>query len=253
MALVDASLPAPSEVTIDKLLMKLRQRDDVSDAEEQALRSVAQPPQHVPARSVVIREGELLDRSTLLCEGLMGRFKDMRDGERQISELHISGDFLDLHSFTLKCIDHGIVALTDCVISWASHDALNRLTEDFPHLGRLLWMTTNLDAAIHRAWTVSLGRRDALSRTAHFFCELQVRFGVVGMAEEDGYALPLTQVDLSECLGLTAVHMNRVLRELRERKLVTFRGGRVTVHDSAGLRWVAEFTPNYLFLDKKPR
>ena len=253
MALVDAPARASSEVTIDKLLMKLRQRDDVSAAEEQALRSVAQPPQHVPARSVVIREGELLDRSTLLCEGLMGRFKDMRDGERQISELHISGDFLDLHSFTLKCIDHGIVALTDCVISWASHDALNRLTEDFPHLGRLLWMTTNLDAAIHRAWTVSLGRRDALSRTAHFFCELQVRFGVVGMAEEDGYALPLTQVDLSECLGLTAVHMNRVLRELRERKLVTFRGGRVTVHDPAGLRWVAEFTPNYLFLDKKPR
>ena len=253
MELADASVLAPSAVTIDKLLMKLRQRDDVSAAEEQALRSIAGPPQHVPARSVIIREGELLDQSTLLCEGLMGRFKDMRDGERQISELHVSGDFVDLHSFTLKSIDHGIVALTDCTIRWASHDALNRLTEEFPHLGRLLWMTTNLDAAIHRAWTVSLGRRDALSRTAHLFCELQVRLDVVGMAQEDGYALPITQVDLSECMGLTAVHMNRVLRELRERKLVTFRSGRVTIHDPGGLRWVAEFSPKYLFLDKKTR
>lgn len=238
---------------IDKLLMKLRKRDDVSADEERALLGLVEPPQHVDARKVVIRAGEPLHRSTLLCEGLMGRFKDMRDGERQISELHVPGDFLDLHSFTLKSIDHGIVALTDCTISWASHEALTRVTEEFPHLARLLWMTTNLDAAIHRAWTVSLGRRDALSRTAHLLCELQVRLAVVGMAEEDGYALPLTQVDLSECMGLTAVHMNRVLRDLRERKLVTFRGGRVQIHDLAGLQWVAEFTPNYLFLDKKPR
>lgn len=238
---------------IDKLLMKLRMRDDVSDEEEDALRAVVGPPQQVAAREVIIKAGEPLNRSTLLCEGLMGRFKDMRDGERQISELHVPGDFLDLHSFTLKSIDHGIIALTDCVIGWASHETLNRLTETFPHLARLLWMTTNLDAAIHRAWTVSLGRRDALSRTAHLFCELQVRLAVVGLAEEDGYTLPLTQVDLSECMGLTAVHMNRVLRDLRERKLVTFRGGRVQIHDLAGLQWVAEFTPNYLFLDKKPR
>lgn len=238
---------------IDKLLMKLRQRDDVSAQEEARLRAIVGQPQKVAARTVVIREAEPLNQSTLLCEGLMGRFKDMRSGERQISELHIAGDFLDLHSFTLKSIDHGIVALTDCVICWASHDALNQLTEELPHLARLLWMTTNLDAAIHRAWTVSLGRRDALSRSAHFFCEMQARLAVVGMADDDGYALPLTQVDLSECMGLSAVHMNRVLRDLREQKLVTFRSGRVTIHDLAGLRWVAEFTPRYLFLDKMPR
>ncbi|WP_235399212.1 Crp/Fnr family transcriptional regulator [Sphingomonas sp. SRS2] len=217
------------------------------------MRAVVEPPQRVPARTVLIREGEPLNRSTLLSEGLMGRFKDMRDGERQISQLHISGDFLDLHSFTLKSIDHGVVALTDCQTSWASHAALEELTAEHPHLGRLLWMTTNLDAAMHRAWEVSLGRRDGLSRTAHLLCELHVRLGVVGMAEEDGYPLPLIQVDLAECLGLTAVHMNRVLRELRERRLVTFRSGRVQIHDLAGLRWAAEFTPGYLFLDKKPR
>lgn len=233
--------------------MKLRQRDDVSAEEEKALRAIIQPPQHIGARRVVIREGEPLNRSTLLCEGLMGRFKDMRDGERQISELHVPGDFLDLHSFTLKRIDHGIVTLTDCVMCVASHEALNSLTEDFPHLGRLLWMTTNLDAAIHRALTVSLGRRDSVSRTAHLLCELHVRLGVVGMAEEGEYPLPLTQTDLAECMGLSAVHMNRVLRDLRERKLATFRRGRVHIHDLAALRWLAEFTPEYLFLEKKPR
>lgn len=240
-------------MTIDKLLMKLRRRDDVSAEEEKRLRQLVEPPQQVAAGTIIIREAEPLSRSTLLCEGLMGRFKDMRDGERQISELHVPGDFLDLHSFTLKSIDHGIIALTDCVFCWAPHAALERVTEELPHLSRLLWMSTNLDAAIHRAWTVSLGRRDALSRTAHFFCELQLRLAVVGMADDGGYALSLTQVDLSECMGLSAVHMNRVLRELRERNLVTFKSGQVRIHDLASLQWTAEFTPGYLFLDKKPR
>nr|WP_232307220.1 Crp/Fnr family transcriptional regulator [Sphingomonas sp. Y57] len=237
----------------DRLLMKLRQRDDIDAAEEAALRSVIEPPQSYPARRVIIEEGEPLDRSALLVEGLLARVKDMRDGQQQISELHVPGDFADLHSFTLKRLDHGILALTACRIGWVSHEALALVVERFPHLGRLLWFSTNLDAAIHRAWTVSLGRRDATTRLAHLLCELQVRLEIVGLADMTGYPLALTQSDLANCLGLTSVHVNRVLRDLRERGLVTFRGGHVTIADPVGLCDFAEFSPDYLFIEKRPR
>ena len=237
----------------DRLLMKLRQRDDVDAEEEAALRSIIGPPQPYPARRMVIEEGEPLERSALLVEGLLARFKDMRDGQQQISELHVAGDFADLHSFTLKRLDHGILTLTACRIAWVGHDALTGVVGRFPHLGRLLWFSTNLDAAIHRAWTVSLGRRDAAARLAHLLCELQVRLEIVGLADPTGYPLALTQNDLANCLGLTAVHVNRVLRELRERGLVTFRGGHVTIADRAGLCHLAEFSPDYLFIEKRPR
>lgn len=248
----DQDAAAEATPWVDKLLMKLRQRDDIPAEEEEALRSIVEPPKAYSARKVLIEEGVPLERSALLVDGLIGRFKDMRDGQQQISELHVVGDFADLHSFTLKRLDHGILALTDCKISWVQHAALRLVIDQFPHLGRMLWFSTNLDAAIHRAWTVSLGRRDAVERLAHLLCELQVRLEVVGLADPTGYPLALTQNDLANCLGLTAVHVNRVLRELRERGLATFRGGHVTIADPAGLRDLAEFSPDYLFLEKRP-
>lgn len=245
--------PLDSAVAIDKLLMKLRLRDDVGAEEERALRAVVAPPVTIAARSVVVREGEPLERSALLVRGMLGRCKDMRDGQRQITEVHIPGDFADLHSFTLKRLDQTVVALSECAVSWVSHAALRKITDTLPHLGRLLWLSTNLDAALHRAWTVSLGQRDAQERLAHLLCELQVRLSIVGMADEGGYALPLTQIDLAECMGLTPVHVNRVLRQLRESGLVTVRGGRVSIGDLDGLRTLAEFSTDYLFLEKRAR
>jgi CRP-like cAMP-binding protein len=111
---------------------------------------------------------------------------------------------------------------------------------------------TNLDAAIHREWVLSLGRRSALSRVAHLLCELQVRLGIVGLADESGYALDLTQTDLAECLGLTPVHVNRTLKALLERGLVEFRAGRVAIGDAEALRRVAEFDESYLYLERRP-
>lgn len=251
--MVAVTLEAPASLGVDRLLLKLRQRDEVSDREEQALRAIFGPPVPVPARTVLVREGVLLDRSALVVDGVMSRSKDMRDGQRQITELHVPGDFPDLHAFTLKRLDQDIITLSDCLVSWVPHEALRAITDDLPHLGRLLWLTTNLDAALHRALTVSLGRRNALERMAHLLCELQLRLGLVGMADEQGYALPITQVDLAECLGLTSVHVNRVLRELREQGLVTFRSGMVSIGDLGRLRDLAEFSPEYLFLEKLPR
>ena len=238
---------------IESHLLKLRARDEVSAEEERAIRSVVSEVKEVPPDRPIVHAGDELRHSILLLEGFLCRYKDLRDGSRQISELHVSGDFADLHGFTLKRLDHGIMPLTRCRIALAPHERLEAITREHPHLARLWWFTTNMDAAIHREWVLSLGRRNALARTAHLFCELGVRLGVVGRAEESGYALPLTQTDLAECLGLTPVHVNRVLKELREQGLVEFRRGRVSIPNRAGLERVAEFDPAYLYLERRPR
>lgn len=238
---------------IDKHLMKLRTRDDISAEEEQAIRDAISAPIDFPADITVIRAGKILENSTLLISGIMCRYKDLSQGQRQITELHVAGDFVDLHSFTLKFLDHSILTLTPCRVVQVPHEKLREITERHPHLTRVYWFATSLDAAIHREWEVSLGRRTAIQRTAHLFCELQVRLGIVGLTDAHSYTLPIIQSTLAECLGLTPVHVNRVLRDLRERGLVEFRSGRVTIRDLAGLRAVAEFDPAYLYLDKRRR
>lgn len=237
---------------IERHLLKLRARSQVSAEEENAIRETIAEIRSYPADQTVIRAGERLHSSMLLLDGLMCRYKDLSEGQRQITELHVAGDFADLHSFTLKRLDHNVMTLTPCQIGIVPHINLQRITEQFPHLTRLYWFTTNMDAAIHREWEVSLGRRTAASRIAALFCELRVRLGVVGMTDGDSYQLRLTQTDLAECVGLTSIHVNRTLKELRERSLVEFRSGRVRILDWEGLTEVAEFDPAYLYLDPIP-
>jgi CRP-like cAMP-binding protein len=238
---------------IEAFLMKLRARDEISQAEEQALRNAVAETKEVAADKVFIHAGEELSTSTLLLDGLMCRYKDLASGQRQITEVHVNGDFADLHSFTLKRLDHSVLSLTPCRIAVFPHEQLTRITEEFPHLTRMLWFSTNLDAAIHREWELSLGRRSAFARVAHFFCELRVRLGIIGLADDSGYDLRLTQTDIAECLGLTSVHVNRTLKDLRERDLVEFRNWRVEIKDRAGLERAAEFNPEYLYLERRQR
>jgi CRP-like cAMP-binding protein len=238
---------------IERHLMKIRARDRLDQVEEEAIRGAVSEYRDYRADLTFIEPHQELQHSTLLLDGLMCRYKDLKNGQRQVTELHVAGDFADLHSFTLKRLDHSIMTLTPCRVAIMPHDNLRRITEELPHLTRLYWFGTNLDAAIHREWEVSLGRRSAISRVAHLFCELEVRLGLVGLTEGDSYALSLTQTDLAECLGLTSVHVNRTLKELRERGLMEFRSGRVVIHELEGLRRTAEFDPAYLYLERRPR
>jgi len=236
---------------IDKLLMKMRARDEIGADEERALRDAASDVVDYPADKTVIPAGKENVFSTLLLDGLMARYKDLSQGQRQITELHVPGDFVDLHSFSLKRLDHSVMTLTPCRILKFPHDRLAAITERFPHLTRVLWFLTNLDACIHREWAVSLGRRNAISRLAHLFCELHARLEVVGLVDGGRYALPITQAEVAECMGLTSVHVNRVLKELREAGLLDFKSGKVTIHDLPALARIAEFTPAYLYLDRR--
>lgn len=238
---------------IDRHLMKLRARDEVTEQEEQAIRAAVSETRQYPADHVFIRSGQEQNVSTLVLSGVMCRYKDLRDGRRQIMELHIAGDFADLHSFTLKRLDHNVMTLTPCEVAIVPHERLQEITEQHPHLTRIYWFSTNLDAAIHREWVVSLGIRSALARLAGLFCELHIRLGLVGLTDGDSYELPLTQPELAECVGITAVHVNRTLKDLRERGLVEFRGKRVNILDLPGLRAAAEFDTGYLHLERRSR
>lgn len=238
---------------IEKHLLKLRVRDDVGPQEEEAIRGLISHTIDLPADQVFIHAGRELKESTLLLDGWMARAKDLQSGQRQLAELQVAGDFVDLHGFVLKRLDHDIITLSRCRVAVVPHDRLKDLTERFPHLTRLYWFMTNLDAAIQREWTLSLGRRTALARLAQLFCELRLRLRIVGLAQNDSYDFPLTQVEMGECLGLTSVHVNRTLQELRRRGIVELESKQVRILDVAALESIAEFDDRYLYLDKHRR
>jgi len=242
---------------LDRLLAplyaRLAARDELPEEERQALRSIAGPPRIVPAGSDMVIEGTRATRSTLVTEGYCTRYRLMENGERQITAIHVPGDFVDLHSFLLKVMDHSVGALSTCTIVHFEHADLERITRQYPHLTRLLWLSTLLDAAINREWIVGLGRLSAFARLAHLICELHVRLTVIGQADDRGFVMPITQVELADALGISSVHVNRVLQEMRNQHLVAWKGSRIDIVDWDTLTRAAEFDARYLHLEREPR
>lgn len=240
-------------IRVDALLHKFRARDLISPEEEQVLHASVSEIRTFDAGQIAVQAGALLGTCTLLCEGFMCRFKDLADGARQIQQLHVAGDFLDLHSFLLKRLDHNVAALTQVTVALVPHTALRTITEQFPHLTRVLWFSTLVDAAINRESILSVGRRNALARIAHLMCELKVRLNLVELTSDGRFPLPLTQADLADATGLTPVHVNRMLKKLRDDGIATFRSREVVIHDWERLQQVAEFDPSYLYIEQQPR
>lgn len=200
-------------------------------------------------RGIIARAGEPLNQSTLLIEGFMCRYLDDRSGLRQLVAIHVPGDFLDLHAFPLKTLDHDVATLTGATAAIVPHSELEAIADEMPALTRKLWFSTLLDAAIHRAWLFRLGRLDATARVAHFLCETNARLVSAGLSDGRRFALGLTQADLAEICGLTTVHVNRVMRQLREDKLCVFRSSLVEILDLVGLTTLGQFNPAYLYID----
>ena len=238
---------------LDPFFRKLERRDVLSAAERQALLDAAGPEVEVRAGADLVREGDRPDKSTLVTSGFTTRYRVLSDGQRQITALHIPGDFVDLHSFVLKEMDHSVGALTNCRVIGFPHQALTTITERFPHLTRVLWLMTLLDGAIHREWLVAMGRRSAGGQLAHLICETYMRLNAVGVAEDYRFTLPLTQVELGDVLGISAVQVNRVLQELRGENLLTWHNQTVHILDWPRLQERAEFDPRYLHLHNEPR
>ncbi len=233
-----------------------RRRGEIGEDDLAALEAASEGERHYPARRVIARSGEAVTVSTLLIEGFMCRYMDDRAGHRQLVAIHVPGDFVDLHGFPMRWLDHDIATIGPVRVACWSHASLETLTAERPKLTQMLWFSTLLDAAMHREWVFRLGRLDAAGRVAHMMCEMEARLEMVGLAKDGVFHLPLKQADIAEACGLTGVHVNRVLRALREEGLLLFRGGEAQILDREGLRRVAEFDPAYLYpddLDRKHR
>ena len=239
-------------ILISPLIDKLSRRDFISDEEKAVLADVVAPPVTLKAGDNIVEQYDRPSHSTLLLEGFAARYVVLMNGARQITELNVPGDFVDLHSLLMSPMDHGVVCLTDCKVGYCPHEALRFISQTQPHLTRLLWLETLIDAAVHRQWLAGLGRRTAFARFAHFLCEVYLRLASVERAEGHRMVLPLSQAILADVLGLSAVHVNRSVAQLRADGLVEWRGRNIRILDWDRLVRVAEFDPTYLRLGRDP-
>jgi CRP-like cAMP-binding protein len=234
--------------TVNRLETTLLARGTLSSEERAMLRAMARTPVTMEAGEDLVKQGERPTFSCLIVDGFAWRYKLLPGGGRQVSAVHVPGDFVDLHSFLLERMDHAVGALSPCRIAHFPHADLQTVTERFPNLTRLLWQQTLIDAAQHREWMVSLGRRDAVGRLGHLFCELYIRLSVVHLARNMQFDLPLSRTEMSDILGITSVHVTRSLMALQRLGLVAVERRRVHIVNWPGLVEISDFDPTYLQL-----
>jgi CRP-like cAMP-binding protein len=228
------------------LAKKLNTFVALSNAELKCLADLQVHRVKVPRGQQLTREGQSGHKAFVLQAGWACSFKTLSNGGRQIISFPIAGDIVGLRSVLLRIADHSFSALTDAVVNSVEGAHIMRCVTEYPRLGAALLWAASRDEAMVVEHLVNIGRRTALERTAHFFMELAERLNLVGLATETEFKCPLSQFVLADALGLTAIHVNRTLRELRELKLLTVRRGTVTIHDLAGLRKLSGFQGGYL-------
>lgn len=214
--------------------------------EIELLHDASSPARMVRANHDLISEGDKPGPTFLILDGWACRYKLLPDGSRQIMAFMLPGDFCDLHIGLLDEMDHNIGTLTACHVASLSPDRMERLITATPLLTQAFWRSQLVDEGVMRAWIVSMGRRDSLQRVAHLMLELYVRMRTVGLTTGETCRMPLTQTVLADALGLTPVHLNRVLRTLREREVMTFSLGTLDIQDIGALVRIAGFDDNYL-------
>jgi CRP-like cAMP-binding protein len=233
------------------LIRKLESIAPLGPEEKAALQRLPLRLRTVAADQDIVREGDTPSECCLLVEGFACRYNMTAEGKRQILSFHISGDIPDLQSLHLSVMDHSLGTLIPCKLAFIQHDDLRSLMRHHPRLGDLFWRDTLIDAAVFRQWVVNVGRRQAPARMAHVLCELLVRLRAVELVEDHAFNLPVTQAELADALGISTVHVNRVLQELRGKGLISLHGASLKVLDWERLQAAGEFDPTYLHLVKK--
>jgi CRP-like cAMP-binding protein len=229
------------------LFTHLERYAPLTAAERQALEELGAQTRRFPAGSEVVVEGDRPRELHLLISGQAFRHKTLADGRRQIMAFHVPGEVLDAQGLFVS-MDHSVAALTPCEVAVVPHQRLLTIFHHHPRLALAFWRASLIDAAVFREWMLGMGRRSAYARIAHLFCEVLVRLETAGLVEKGCASFPVTQQHLSDALGLSAVHTNRVLQQLRGQGLLSFNWGELTVMDWPGLQAAGEFDPAYLHL-----
>lgn len=229
---------------LDALYLHLSTRGTLSDGDTSLIAEMLTGRREFRKGDDLVPEGSRPTVSTVLLDGFAARYRVMKDGSRQFTAFHVPGDFVDLHAFLLGRMDNGVLALSPCTVAVMDHATLKRITDAHPHLTRLFWLDTVLDSAIQSEWIVSLGRRGKVAHLAPFLCELFTRLKVVHRTDGMKFRLPLTQVELADGLGLSIVHMNRVMMSLRRSWAIHWTNHTVTIK----LIEIADFDSGYMSL-----
>jgi len=238
---------------IERLIRNLGARDELDELEISMLNRIVGRERTVSVGHDIVSQGSRPMQSTVLLDGIAARYRVLENGKRQITAIHVPGDFVDLHAFMLKTMDHGVVALSPCKVATATHKDLTTVTETNPHLSRVLWLSTVIDGAIHREWIVAMGRRSKKAHLAHLICELFTRLALVGLVKDGTFHLPLSQTEVADALGVSLVHLNKTLQSLRSDGVVQWADRRITVLQWDRLANIGEFDDTYLNLIKERR
>jgi CRP-like cAMP-binding protein len=233
----------------NRLVRKLERYAKLSADDRAALDElVRQNVRRLRAREDIIREGERPTHISLILQGWACRYKVLEDGRRQIISFFLPGDLCDLNVFVLRQMDHSIGAITPLAYAEVRREAFDSVAER-PRVIQAMWWDSLVMAAVQREWTVNLGQRTAFERVAHLLCELFIRLRAVGLTHGSRCELPVTQAELADAIGLTPVHVNRTLQELRAQGLIILQGKELTIPDLERLKDASLFNDNYLHLD----
>ena len=235
------------------LSLRLEAFTRLSPEDRAVIATISQVSRIIPPRRDLIREGENPRFVHLMVDGWACRYKALPDGRRQIVAFFVPGDFCDLNVYVLKEMDHGIGAITRLSVADISREEMDSVTAAHPRITQALWWESLVQVAIQREWTLNVGQRSAYERIAHLLVELYLRLKAVGLARDGSCDFPLTQNDLADATGLTPVHVNRTLQDLRRDDLILLEHKRLTIPDVRRLMQVATFNPNYLHLGHEGR
>jgi CRP-like cAMP-binding protein len=242
-------LAAPQQFHDNPLVRKIESIFTLNDDERQALENLPMQIVVIKDKQDIVREGDSPSRSCLILSGFSCTYKVTKDGKRQIMSFGIAGDIPDLQSLHLRVLDNSIGTLSACRVGFITHEDLRSLCVRYPRIAAALWRETLIDAAIFREWMLNIGQRESYNRIAHLFCEMLVRLRAVGLTDDHACDFPMTQGELADAFGLTPVHVNRVLKQMRADGLIELKGTRLNIPSWEKLKEVGEFTPNYLHLE----
>ena len=228
------------------LVRKLSNFIELSPAERTCLFEIQAKPEKIEAHSDIVHEGQTGHRAYILQSGWAYSYKLLPDGGRQVITFSLPGDIMGLRSVLLRTSDHSFASVSDVTISSIAVPRMIRVFSEFPRLATAMLWAVSRDEAVMVEHLVGIGRRNAIERMSHFFLELGQRLQLVGMASDTKFECPLNQYLLADALGLTAIHVNRVLRQLREQELITLKAHHVVIEDVKGLMKLAGFDNAYL-------
>jgi CRP-like cAMP-binding protein len=230
----------------NKFINKLGRFATLDEGDVAALRGATANARWVAPRQDLIREGDRPGSVFVILEGWACRYKILPSGTRQVLAYLMPGDSCDLHIGLLAEMDHSIQTVTKVRVATVGRVEMDSILELRPRIAKAMYIGQLVDEGTMRAWITSMGRRASVERVAHLMCELYLRARNIGLTEETHLEVPLSQSLLADSLGMTAVHLNRVLKKLRVDKAMTLKRGSLTITDPLKLAQMAGFDENYL-------